>query len=177
VPHAAGACGRRARSRPDRRRVVQGHRLSPTVQDLQPPRRRPRRVPDVAVGGAGIASFFSIVRVRALPKPRVTVMHKSGGRKVPFAIVGSRQSMWGLICRPGPTLTLWGAAETAEGNGPYDVRVHTYRVHGSRMVRISGYHDTLPQRQASRLLQNGGIPFGESKGVCEAPLLPVGKVR
>jgi hypothetical protein len=129
-------------------------------------------IAEVAVGQRGFATFFSLFRVDHDSHVRVAPLATVGGRVIGFAIGGSTQSMWGLVCNPGGTITSWGAAETQEGAGPYDVRVTTYRVRRGGLLRTDGRHRTVPQGDPSRLPQNGGVAFGASKGICGAHLLP-----
>ena len=128
-------------------------------------------VPDVAVGStAGYADFSLFVAQRA--PLAVYLAHVPGGGATEFAVGGTIQSMWGLICTPGPRLTSWGAGETGEGSGPYDVEVTRYRLNVWQLVRVSGDHASVPQGQAGQLPEHGGVALGKTTGICGAPLLP-----
>jgi hypothetical protein len=129
-------------------------------------------VAEIAVGQRGFATFFSLFRVGHGSHVTVAPLSKSGGRVLEFAVGGSTQSMWGLICDAGSMLTSWGAGETQEGAGPYDVHVTTYQLRRSVLIRLSGRHRMVPQGHPSRLPQNGGAAFGASNGICGAHLLP-----
>lgn len=129
-------------------------------------------IPEIAVGERGFFTSFSLFEVEGEPRVGVTALHTQGGRTVTFSVGGSTQSMGGLICGPGSTLTGWGAAETAEGAGPYDVRIDRYSLRHSELRRTGGSHSLVPQGDASLLPQDGGMAFGASRGICGARLLP-----
>lgn len=132
-------------------------------------------VPELAVGQRGAyASFFSLFMLERAPLA-VTLLHPEERSNVEFAVGGTTQSMWGLICGPGPTLTTWGAGATREGSGPYSVGVVTYRLPGARLVRVSGHRSLVPQGDPSLLPEDGGVAFGKSTGICGAALLPASK--
>jgi len=127
-------------------------------------------VPDVAVGQGGYVAFFSLFVVNK-DQPAVSLLRKAR-REVEFAVGGSDQSMWGLICSKGPTLTWWGAGATSEGSGPYSVRVVRYRLRGSELIHVWAHNSLVAQGDPSRLPQDGGNAFGASRGVCGSSLLP-----
>jgi len=130
-------------------------------------------IPEIAVGQRGFATFFSLFRLTS--SADLAPLEYQGGHRVPeFAVGGSTQSMWGLECGPGDRLVSWGAGETQEGNGPYDVRIRRYRIRPHGLVRIQVTHRTVAQGDASRLPEGGGVAFGTSRGICGAHLVARG---
>lgn len=126
-------------------------------------------IPEVAVGARGYATFFSLFIVERDPSG-VALVHTQAQPRIQFAVGGYEQSMFGLICQAGPTLTSWSAA-TSEGSGPYSVTMTDYRLRGAMLGRLSGHRSTVPQGDPSLLPEGGGLAFGASKGICGAPLL------
>ena len=129
-------------------------------------------IAEMAVGDAAYGSaFFDLFMVQRGPLT-VTRMHGAGGGGREFAVGGTDQSMWGLICAPGATLMSWGAAETAEGNGPYSVQISNFDLHGPVWTVGSVTRSYLPQDATESLPEHGGVAFGVSHGICGYPILP-----
>jgi hypothetical protein len=128
-------------------------------------------VPDIAIGGTGPGiAFFDLFVVEKNPT-RVVQLHGPRGRGWGFAVGGTYQSMGGLICVPGPTLVSWGASETAEGNGPYSVRMVTFHLEGSTVIRQGARFFSLVQANTQSLPERGGVALGTRHGICGARVL------
>jgi hypothetical protein len=128
-------------------------------------------VPDIAVGGTGRRVAFFDLFVTGSNPVRIGRLSGPRGRDLGFAVGGTYQSMWGLICGPGPVLTSWGAAETVEGNGPYSGRIVTFLLHGSTLVRQSARAFSLQQTDTASLPEQGGVALGTRDGICGSRVL------